>query len=262
VSGRADEAGTSVSLNGRVALVTGASRGIGRMIAIGLASRGAAVYAAARDSGRLNQLAAEPSAHGRITPLVVDLTSARAEETLGREVAAVDIVVSAAAAPLRHATLLETGERVWRDQWLISVDVPRRLIGWAAPLMKERGGGSFVFLSTVAARQPLAGLSAYGVAKAALDALMRSAALELGRFGIRCNSVAPGLVHTERTHELISATPLAAEHRRTTPRGELTSAADIADIVTWLVSSQSGGLTGQVLTADGGRSIGTYRAPD
>ncbi|WP_281283333.1 SDR family NAD(P)-dependent oxidoreductase [Trebonia kvetii] len=67
-----------------MALVTGASRGIGMMIAIGLASRGAAVYAAARDSGRLNQLAAEPSAHDRITPLAVDLTSAWAKDSRPR----------------------------------------------------------------------------------------------------------------------------------------------------------------------------------
>jgi NAD(P)-dependent dehydrogenase (short-subunit alcohol dehydrogenase family) len=67
-------------------------------------------------------------------------------------------------------------------------------------------------------------------------------------------------VHTERTHELLTTTPLADEHKRTTPLGELASAETIADIVAWLASDEAGALTGQVLTADGGRSVGAYHA--
>jgi len=248
------------SLAGKVALVAGASRGIGRAIAASLAERGGNVYAVARDRSRLDELAREPSVCGRITAVPADLLAPGIEHALSQQVPAVDIVAFAAAAPLRQAPLLETDDGTWHEQWTLNVDVPRRLIGWAAPLMRRRGGASFIFISTVAAQRPLAGLGAYSVGKAALDALMRSAALELGSYGIRCNSVAPGLVHTERTHELIAATPLAEEHRQTTPLGQLTTPANVADIVAWLACDQAQTLTGQVLIADGGRSIGTFRA--
>lgn len=244
---------------GRVALVAGASRGIGREIAARLAAGGASVYAAARDRERLSALANDPVTRGRVIPFPTDLLAPGIERDLATRIPEVDIVVCAAAAPLAHGTLLETGERTWQEQWSFSVDLPRRLVTWAAPLMRRRGGGSFVFLSTVAARWPHAGLGAYGVGKAGLDALMRSAAMELGRDGIRCNCVAPGLVHTERTHALITATRLADEQRRATPLGELASPADVAQTVAWLVSDEARIITGQVVTVDGGHSIGTFR---
>jgi NAD(P)-dependent dehydrogenase (short-subunit alcohol dehydrogenase family) len=142
------------SLAGKAALVAGASRGIGRAVAARLAERGADVCAVARSRGRLEELAAEPASAGRISVLAADLLSPGIEQALTGQVPEVDIVVFAAAAPLRHAAFLDTDDQAWHEQWAISVDVPRRLIGWAAPLMRRRGGGSFVFVSTTAAQRP------------------------------------------------------------------------------------------------------------
>lgn len=243
----------------RIAVVTGASRGIGRGVALRLAAEGMSVVALGRDAARLAELERTPG----ITAVRVDLRAGRdTTARLAQVVTELDVLVCCAAAPLRHAPLLaedpDADEDLWQEQLTMNLAVPRRLVAWAAPLMRARGGGSLVFVSTVAARFPQPGLAAYSASKAGLEALMRAAAFELGRHGIRSNCVAPGLVDTERTHHVV-VSPAGDEQRATTPLGRLPAVSDLADVVSWLAGDGARHVTGQVITVDGGRNLGHYR---
>jgi NAD(P)-dependent dehydrogenase (short-subunit alcohol dehydrogenase family) len=176
----------------RIAVVTEASRGIGRAVARRLAADGMSVVAIGRDVRRLGELAAATQA---VTPLRLDLrTGPEVAARLAEAVPTVDVLVCSAAAPLRRAPLLTdnpaAAEAFWQEQLALNLAVPRRLVAWAAPLMR-----------------------------------------------VRSSCVAPGLVDTERTHHVV-ASPAGDEQRSTTPLGRL---------------------AGQVITVDGGRTLGRYR---
>jgi NAD(P)-dependent dehydrogenase (short-subunit alcohol dehydrogenase family) len=250
-----------MSAPGRVAVVTGASGGIGRAVTRRLAADGLSVVAITRDARRLNGLG---SSTPGVTALELDLLDGPdAANRLAAAVPVVDVLVCCAAAPLMRMPLLggdlRADEAHWQEQLALNVAAPRRLVAWSAPLMRARGGGSLIFVSTVAARFPQAGLAVYSVSKAGLEALMRSAAFELGRYGIRSNCVAPGLVDTERTHHVV-ASSTGAEQRMTTPLGQLATPEDVGDVVAWLAGDSARSVTGQVITVDGGRNLGHYRA--
>lgn len=248
----------------RTAIVTGASRGIGRAVARRLAADGFSVVALARDAARLRQLTDDPLVAGRVRPVAVDLTAADALEALPTAAGTVEVLVCCAAAPLQHASVAAGDDAVWEEQFRTNVLSTQRLVAWAARSMiasKAARGGSMVFVSSASVRQVQEGLSAYLASKAAIETLMRCAAIELGRYGIRSNCVAPGLVDTERTRDIVSG-GRGAEHRALTPLARLTTEDDIADIVAWLAGDRSGSVTGQVLVADGGRTTGRMRAQD
>ena len=178
------------------------------------------------------------------------------------EVGIPDVVVNCAAAPLRRVPVLsDQSADFFAEQMAINLLVPLALLQSFGDTMVARRSGVFVFVSSVASKMPQPLLAAYSASKAAMDSLMRTAALELGPAQVRCNSVAPGLVDTERTRDLIESSPVGEMQRRATPLGRLAQPDDIAQVVLWLASDEARFVTGQVITVDGGSTAGRFHGP-
>jgi 3-oxoacyl-[acyl-carrier protein] reductase len=251
-------------LAGRVAIVTGASRGIGAAVARALATDGAMVVAAARSREALEQLAAGIRASGgealahQYDAADASTIDALVDRTLA-DVGRIDIVVNNAG----FITPAQRTEQMRREDWQRTLDVnltaPWLLSCRAkAAMTRNPGGGVIVNISSNAGSAPIRGLTGYCVAKAGLDMLTAALALEFGRDGIRVVGVAPGKIDTDML------APFAAHLAKTgvpvNLLGHLGEAADIAHLVSFLVSDRASYLTGMVVTADGGdRLLGVAR---
>jgi 3-hydroxybutyrate dehydrogenase len=248
-----------MTLEGRVAVVTGAGRGIGRAAALRLRAAGADVLAVARSAGELDALAAECGAR----PLVADLGSvaacadvlARAGELAGP----IDILVN-------NAGMGSAGEGVlaahsferWREAMAVNLDAPFELTRRVLPGMLERGWGRIVMVSSLAGlRGGVApGMSAYAASKHGLLGLMRAVAVEVAPHGVTCNAVLPGSVRT-RTAEVKVAEEArlagstvdeawAARAARTSG-GRLITAEEVAAAIAFFASEEASGINGQAL---------------
>ena len=254
-------------LDGKVALVTGAARGIGKEIALTLAREGADIVANALTAPNLERLAAEIATLGRRTLTVmgdvskkadVDRMVAAAIETFGR----IDILVCNAGIT-RFAPFLEMTEEDWDA--VIDVDLKGTfLCGQAvARHMVARQSGKIVNVSSLSglgARNPT--MANYASAKAGVNNLTRVMALALGEHGINVNVVAPGVINTEMGLSRRTPAELAAYHdlyRQQTALRRVGEARDIANVVLFLASEESSFMTGQVLVADGGVKDGLLR---
>ena len=254
-------------LDGKVALVTGAARGIGKEIALTLAREGADIVANALTAPNLERLAEEIAALGRRTLTVtgdvskkadVDRMVAAAIETFGR----IDILVCNAGIT-RFAPFLEMTE----DDWDAVMDVDLKgtfLCGQAvARHMVARQSGKIVNVSSLSglgARNPT--MANYAAAKAGVNNLTRVMAVALGEHGINVNVVAPGVINTEMGLSRRTPAELAAYHdlyRQQTALRRVGEARDIANVVLFLASEESSFMTGQVLVADGGVKDGLLR---
>ena len=252
----------SGSFSGRVALVTGASRGIGAAIAGALAAAGASVVLAARDEAALAAQVIDIRAHGGVAvALVADVTSEQSVRGLlaevRRRVGRLDIAVNNAASGGHLPTPLGDWTNAEFDS---SIDSTLRgtflSLKYELELMLEHeGGGAIVNLSSTAGEQGVAGLAGYVASKFGIGGLTRVAALDYAAAGIRVNAIAPGPILTER---LTSAGDEAlANVAAGVPLGRVGTARDIADAAVWLCSDAASFVTGTVLAVDGGRLAGT-----
>lgn len=254
-------------LDGKVALVTGAARGIGKEIALTLAREGADIVANALNAPKLERLAAEVATLGRRTLTVtgdvsrkadVDHVVAAAIETFGR----IDILVCNAGIT-RFAPFLEMTEEDWDA--VMDVDLKGTfLCGQAvARHMVAQKSGKIVNVSSLSglgARNPT--MANYASAKAGVNNLTRVMALALGEHGINVNVVAPGVIDTEMGLSRRTPAELAAYHdlyRQQTALHRVGEARDIANVVLFLACEASSFMTGQVLVADGGVKDGMLR---
>lgn len=250
-----------MSLAGRVALVTGGSRGIGRAIALALAEDGADVavnYRRDAEAARETVAAIEKGGRrARAYAASVDDGEACArmvEEALA-ELGPVDILVHNAGIASRGHSVARTDpaelERVMRVHAL----GPHRLCQLVLPSMKTRPRGDVIMISSVATLHHPAGGGPYSMAKAAMESLAFTLAKEVKRHGIRVNVVAPGLVETEMGRRLMKATAGVQDLRQidaTMPFGRVCQPEDVANAVRWLVSDRAGYVTGEKLNVWGG----------
>jgi 3-oxoacyl-[acyl-carrier protein] reductase len=250
-----------MSLAGRVALVTGGSRGIGRAIALALAEDGADVAVNyARDEAAAKQTVAEIEALGRraraYRASVDDLDADRAMvEAASAELGAIDILINNAGIASRGQTVEKTDpaelERVVRVHAL----GPAFLCRLVLPAMKTKGRGDIVMISSVATLGYGARGAPYNMGKAAMEALAYTLANELRPHHIHVNIVAPGLVETEMGRRLVKARQGVTDLRQldaTMPFGRVCQPEDIANVVRFVVSEGAGYVTGQKINVHGG----------
>ena len=254
-----------LGLQGKRALVTGGSRGIGKAIAAALAAEGCVVAIAARDEARLAATTAELSAKGaRIVPLVVDTGD---DESVRSMVAAahhalggVDILVNNAARPGgAQAKLAAITTDILFEEVNVKVMVYLRCAREAAPFMVEQGWGRIINISGLAART--GGSIAGSVRNVSVAALTKVLADELGPAGINVTCVHPGATRTEATDAAIAArvaisgrsiAAIEAEFASRSPLGRLITAEEVADVVAFLASPRSVAITGDAIAAAGG----------
>jgi NAD(P)-dependent dehydrogenase (short-subunit alcohol dehydrogenase family) len=247
-------------LSGRVAVVTGASRGIGEAIAVGLAAAGARLVLASRKLEGVEAVAELIRAEGGEAvavaahtgrPADVQALAERAREAFG----GVDILVNNAATNPHFGPLLEAEESHWDKTFEVNVKGYVHAIRACVPLMRERGGGAIVNVASVAGMVPHGGLGVYGVTKAAVIMLTKTLAVELARDGIRVNAIAPGLIQT-RFSEALWATPERQERAlRSIPQRRLGQPDDLVGAVLYLAGDASRFTTGAVLVIDGGQTL-------
>jgi enoyl-[acyl-carrier protein] reductase III len=245
-------------LAGKVALVTGASRGIGRAIATKLARAGcdvAAVYHNAHDQAR--SLCAEVAGMGRrAIPIQANVASPESVAELFGEFAGafdrLDIVVSNAASGVLKPALQMTLKH-WR--WCLETNALalNLLAQGAAPLMRD--GGRIVALSSLGARFALPDYGFIGASKAALEALVRTLAMELGPRGIRVNAVSAAVVDTDALQAFPRRAEMLADYTQRAALGPRLLPAHVADAVFLLCLPEAAMITGQTLVVDGGFSI-------
>jgi 3-oxoacyl-[acyl-carrier protein] reductase len=249
-------------LHGKTALVTGASRGIGRAIALRLARDGCAVGINYRErADAAESLAAEiRNAGGRALPVGADIGDARAVrlmiEKLEGEFGAVEILVNNAGV-FRRGDLTDFDYSEMEGMRRTNVDGLVNVTRAVVPGMQERKFGRIVNLTSIAAHgTAMAGTTFYAATKAAVSVLTRRFAMDLGPHGITVNAVAPGFIVTEMVTAGNSREELASLTERLAAKAmvqRVGSPDDIAHAVAFFVSAGSGFITGQILTVDGGR---------
>ncbi|MEU4252772.1 glucose 1-dehydrogenase [Amycolatopsis sp. NPDC026612] len=241
---------TDLSLSGRVALVTGGTRGIGLATVRALVEAGATVVLTGRDEARAKDAAA---AAGAAAGLALDVTDAKAVSSLVRGVAKehgkLDIVV-ANAGIMEDALLGMIKEELVDTTLSTNVAGTLHTVQAAARAMMRKKTGSIVVLASIVGEYGSAGQTVYAASKAAVANIARSAAKELGRSGIRVNAVAPGVIETDLTAGL--SEDAKAENTGKTPLGRLGRPEDVAKAIRFLVSDEASFITGQVLGVDGG----------
>ena len=252
------------SLEGRTAIVTGASRGIGAAIARALDSAGARVALVARDRDALEAVAAGLTNDPVV--LVADLADpdvpaqivSEASERLG----SLDALVNNAAVAARAPT--EELDAALVDRlYAVNVRAPLLLIAALVPGMVSRGSGVIISISSGSAVVGTPRRAAYAATKGAIDAATRSLAIELGPHGIRVNSVAPGVVDTEMWARNKAIPGVVEEIEALTPLRRLATPDDIADVVAFLASDAARFVTGETVCVDGGlaRTTDLYGGP-
>ncbi len=237
------------SYEGSTALVTGATAGIGRAIALELAREGAEVIVHGRNAERgaktVNDI---ENAGGKARFIAADLSDADDVRRLAVEAGQVDVLVNNAGV-YNFAPTFDTDDADFDFHFDTNVRAPYILVQQLVPGMIERGHGSVVNISTIAASTPAAGAGIYGASKAALDLLTKLWADEFGVSGVRVNAVAPGPVETEGTAELGD---LIEGLGRTTALQRLGEPDEIAHAVAFVASPAASYVNGAVLQVGGG----------
>jgi 3-oxoacyl-[acyl-carrier protein] reductase len=255
-----------MKLEGRTAFVTGASRNIGRAIALAFAAEGADLVLNTRvNREELEAVAAECRKAGvRAVPVLGDIANAAAVDAMVKqglaELGAIDVLVSNAA--IRpHTSVTETSLEDWHRVIGVNLHSAFYLARAIVPGMKERGRGSIIAIGGQSSLTGRPNTAAVTAAKTGLLGFVRALAAELGPFGIRANMVIPGTMDTERRYaewypEFRQAPPGAPEQLKQIPLGRLGRPEEIAEACVFLASDASAYITGDTIRVMGGRVIG------
>ena len=240
---------TQDTLEGQRALVTGATSGIGRAVALQLARDGAEVLVHGRDAARGAKTVKEiTDAGGKASFVAADLGNAADLQRLANDIGDVDILINNAGVSVFGPTA-EFDVSAFDKMFASNVRAPFILVAALAPGMASRGRGSIVSLSSMAGGVGIVGGAAYGATKASLEAMTRAWAAEYSGSGVRVNAIAPGPVYTPTPSGPEFITALG----ETTPMRRASQPEEIAEVIAFLASPRASYVTGTTVAADGGR---------
>ena len=241
-------------LNGKVAIVTGASRGIGQAIAEAFAREGARIVICGRKQETLDRVAAEIGP--TVKPFACHVGRADQIENLveftTREFGRVDILVNNAATNISFGPCLEIDESQFDKMIEINLKSAFRLVKAVAPGMCHRGGGSIINIASIAGLRPQRHSLLYSMTKAALIMMTQSYALELGPKGVRVNAIAPGLIETTLSEHYWKDDAQRNSVLEKQPIQRLGKPSDVAELALLVASEKGSYITGQTFTVDGG----------
>ncbi|MGO8779865.1 MAG: SDR family NAD(P)-dependent oxidoreductase [Rhodomicrobium sp.] len=247
-------------LSGRVAVITGSSRGIGRAIAQECAKMGAKVVVSSRKIAACEAVVSEiEAAGGKATPFAcnvgvksdLEALVAHAMRGFGR----IDILIPNAAINPVYGPSSEVSDETWNKVLTSNLTSTHWLCQMVLPGMAERGGGSVILLSSIVSTVGAAKIGIYAISKAAEAQLARNLAVEWGAHGIRVNSIAPGVIKTDFAKALYENPKAAAAIASLTCLKRLGEPEDIAGVAVFLASDAARYITGQLILVDGGTSI-------
>jgi NAD(P)-dependent dehydrogenase (short-subunit alcohol dehydrogenase family) len=244
------------SLEGKVAVVTGGTSGIGRALSLGLADAGADVIATARRKEQVDDTANEIEARGRQTlRLASDVGDRSTLETLLAAVlesfSKVDILVNCAGMIKRTPTL-DLPEAEWTNILNTNLTGTLRACQVFGRHMLERGYGRIINIASLNSFVALSEVAAYAASKAGVASLTRSLAVEWSKKGVTVNAVAPGVFRTDLNAQLLDSTPRGQELLMRTPMGRFGKTEELVGAVVYLASDSASFVTGQILVVDGG----------
>jgi dehydrogenase/reductase SDR family protein 4 len=247
------------SLKGKVALVTGASRGIGQAIAFGLAQGGADIAIASRKLPDLEKVAEEIKKMGRKC-LAVAVHAGRVEEINSlvkrvlEEFGKIDILVNNAATNPTMSSAMDVDERAWDSIMNLNLKGLFFLSQAVARSMKEKGGGKIINVSSIAGISPDL-LPVYSISKAAVIMATKVMAQQWAQYNIRANAIAPGLTKTKFSEALWKNPDILKMAMGKTPMARVAEPEEMVGAVVYLASDASSYVTGQVIAVDGGTTI-------
>lgn len=243
-------------LQGKTALVTGGSSGLGEGIALALGLAGAEIAIAARRESLLGEASERLSAQGiTVSSFSADLSELQQAQDLSQQVlrklGKVDILVNAAGINLRES-FSDVSPQSWQEQLNVQLAAPFFMTQALAPQMKERHWGRVINIASLQSYRAFANSAPYGAAKGGVLQLTRAIAQEWSKFGITCNAIGPGYFPTALTVPVFSDPALVKMHAERTAIGRNGEVQDLNGLAIFLASNASAYITGQTIMIDGG----------